>query len=265
MNQLRCLLAFAHKKEQLNLRDSQREELEELRRHYPRRFPSYKEWLSKNYEGYYVGDVMMLSPRDCIFSVESSGAIDLRNYDVRRGTGGSLLYCRTGKLTADFSDMGKRIVMNKKTLSEESVLSALQLANAKWGATKITGNAEYQELCISLAVKHGLRLANPDLSAEVERRRLELRRSHRSKELIIAEEVASLNLVSDPKVYINPRMDNQQYKGDIVHVDKERGICIHLVGKQSLIVHKLYNLVSLPKVGESLKISYSSGSEKAEI
>ena len=117
-------------------------------------------------------------------------------------------------------------------------------------------------------MKHGLRLANPDLSAEVECRRLELRelrRSHRSKELIIAEEVASLNFVSDPKVYINPRMDNQQYKGEIVHVDKERGICIQLVGKQSLIVHKLDNLVSLPEVGEMLKISYSSESEKAEV
>ena len=265
LNQLRCLLAFAHKKEQLNLRDSQREELEELRRHYPRRFPSYREWLSKNYEVCCVGDVMMLSPRKNILTVGSSRAIDLRNYDVRRGAGGSLLYCRSGKFTADFSDMGKRIVLNKETLSEESVLSALQLANAKWGATEITGNAEYQELCISLAVKHGLKLSNPDLSAEVERRRLELRQSHRPKELITAEEVASLNLVSDPKIYIKPRTDNQQYSGQIVHVDKERGICIQLVGKRSLIVHKLGNLASLPEVGERLKISYSREAEKARI
>ena len=45
----------------------------------------------------------------------------------------------------------------------------------------------------------------------------------------------------------------------------ERGICIQLVGKQSLIVHRLDNLVSLPEVGEVLKISYSSESEKARI
>lgn len=261
LNQLRCWLAFAHKKEQLNLRDAQRGELEKLRDHYPRRFPLYKEWLLKNCEGYCVGDVMMLSPRNSALPpVEAAQTTDLRNYEVRLGAGGSLLYCRAGKLTADFSDMGKKIVLNKKALSEETVLSALQLANAKWGATEITGNAEYQELCISLAVKHGLKLANPDLSAEVERRRLEL-----AKELITVAEVASLNLVSEPKIYINPRMDNQRYKGEIIHIDNERGICIQLVGKQSLIVHKLDNLVSLPEVGEMLKISYSSESEKAKI
>ena len=117
LNQLRCLLAFAHKKEQLNLRDSQRRELDELRCHYLRRFPSYKEWLSSNCEGCYVGDVMMLAPLKSNISVASSRTIDLRNYEVRRGAGGSLLYCRTGKLTADFSDMGKRIVLNKRKLT----------------------------------------------------------------------------------------------------------------------------------------------------
>ena len=71
--------------------------------------------------------------------------------------------------------------------------------------------------------------------------------------------------MSDPKIYVNPRMDNQQYKGEIIHIDKERGFCIQLVGKQSLIVHKLDKLVSLPEVGEMLKISYSSASEKAKI
>lgn len=82
------------------------------------------------------------------------------------------------------------------------------MANAKWGAAEISGNAEYQELCVSLAVKHGLKLANPDLSVEVERRRLELKQSYRTKKLITADEVASLNLVYDPKIYVNPRMDS---------------------------------------------------------
>ncbi len=80
---------------------------------------------------------------------------DLRDYFPRRGSGGSVLYCRAGKFTADFSDMGKRIVLNKKNLTEESVLSALQLVNAKWGATQINGSDEYIPLCVSVAVKHG--------------------------------------------------------------------------------------------------------------
>ena len=64
--------------------------------------------------------------------------------------------------------MGKRIILNKKKLTEESVAAALQLANQKWGATLITGNDEYKELCVKAALKYGLKLANPDLAKEVE-------------------------------------------------------------------------------------------------
>ena len=98
--------------------------------------------------------------------------------------------------------MGRRIVLNKRKLTEESVAAALQLANQKWGATEITGNAEYKELCISAAVKYGLKLANPDLMAEVERRRQALRP-------VTTEEISKLRLADNPKIYINPRTDNQ--------------------------------------------------------
>ena len=165
--------------------------------------------------------------------------MDLRDYSARRGAGSKVLYCRAGTYTADFSDMGKRIVLNKRKLTEESVAAALQLANQKWGATQITGNAEYKELCISAAVKYGLKLANPDLAVEVERRRQIQRRSQRP---ITAEEILRLNLAENPKIYMNPRTDNQQYSGQIVHVDERRGICVQLVGQHSLFVHRLEKL-----------------------
>ena len=47
----------------------------------------------------------------------------------------------------------------------------------KWGSMLITVNAEYKELCISAAVKYGLRLVNPDLSSAVERSRQALKQS----------------------------------------------------------------------------------------
>ena len=175
------------------------------------------------------------------------------------------MYCRTGTYTADFSDMGRRIVLNKRNLTEESVASALQLANQKWGATLITGNAEYKELCISAAVKYGLKLANPELSAEVERRRQALKQSQRHQAGIIAEEIALLKLADNPKIYVNPRTDKQQYKGRIVHLDEKRGFCVQLVGEHSLFVHRLDRLEVPISEGDTVKIAYLDDKTRARV
>ena len=46
LNQLRSLFAFVHRKEQLELRERQREEIQELKSHFLRRFPPFKDWLT---------------------------------------------------------------------------------------------------------------------------------------------------------------------------------------------------------------------------
>ena len=200
LNQVRSILSFASQRERLRLRERQKEEMEELRSHYLRRFPSYRDWLSDQsredlYQIYrYPGQLLLLPEQSGVRNSAPQRIADLRDYSARRGAGSSVLYCRSGTYTADFSDMGRRIVLNKRKLTEESVASALQLANQKWGATLITGNAEYKELCISAAVKYGLKLANPELSAEVERRRQELRQTRSPTVEITAEEIASLGL-----------------------------------------------------------------------
>ena len=269
LNFLRSFTAYVHKKEQLNLRDEQREELQELKSHYPQRFPSYKEWLFQNrddeYQKYrYSGEFLML-PLTLKYSVEAPKIKDLRDYEAKIGAGGSVLYCRAGTNTADFSDKGRRIILNHKNLSEESVLAALQLANEKWGATQINGSDEYKALCVSVAVKYGLKIANPDLSAEVERRRKEQREKIFSYRPVTFEEIEKLNLVENPLIYVNPRKDNQDYKGQIVHVDRERGYCVQLVGQRSLFVHRLDKFDNSPKVGETLKISYVDEHQKVKV
>ncbi len=215
LNQLRSIFAFVHRKEELELRERQNEEMEELRSHYLRRFPSFRDWLSDQsrenlYRVYRYPGQLLLSPEQSGIRISvPQKIVDLRDYSARRGAGSSVLYCRTGTNTADFSDMGRRIVLNKRKLTEESVASALQLANQKWGATLITGNAEYKELCISAAVKYGLKLANPELLAEVERRRQELMQAQNPQAQnpqagITTEEIASLGLADSPKIYVNP-------------------------------------------------------------
>ncbi|MBR2207717.1 MAG: hypothetical protein IJ859_02815, partial [Synergistaceae bacterium] len=164
--------------------------------------------------------------------------------------------------TADFSDMGRRIILNKKKLTEESVAAALQLANQKWGATVITGNDEYKELCVKAAVKYGLKLANPDLAEEVEQRKHAQRQTQSP---ITVEEISRLNLVENPQIYVKPRKDNQSYTGRIVHIDESRGFCVQLSGQRSLFVHKLEKLERMPSKGEMLKISYSDENSTAKI
>ena len=271
LNYLRQLVSFICKKEQLDLRDEQKQEMLELKSHYLQRFPSFKKWLleqerEEDYKKYRFPGAFILSPAQSgITSVELPKEFDLRDYFPRRGSGGSVLYCRAGKFTADFSDMGKRIVLNKRTLTEESVLSALQLANAKWGATQINGSDEYKSICVSVAVKNGLKIANPDLAAEVERQRKEQREKFFSYRSVTVEEIEKLNLVENPLIYVNPRKDNQSYKGKIVHVDYERGYCVQLIGQKSLFVHRLDKFENSPKVGETLKILYSDNVHKAKV
>ena len=268
LNQIRSIFAFASQRERLALREHQCEEILELKSHYLRRFPSFRDWLSDQsseevYRVYRYPGQFLLSPEQSGIRIQQTQpGMDLRDYSARRGAGNSVLYCKAGTYTADFSDMGRRIVLNKRKLTEESVAAALQLANQKWGATEITGNAEYKELCITAAVKYGLRLSNPDLAAEVERRRQEQRQGNRP---ITAEEISRLKLADNPKIYINPRTDNQQYKGRIVHVDEKRGICVQLVGQHSLIVHRLDHLEVPPLPGETVKIAYSDERQKARI
>lgn len=250
------------------MRERQREEMQELRSHFLKRFPSFRDWLSDQsredlYSVYRYPGQLLLSPELSGIKIPNQPRMcDLRDYSARRGAGSKVLYCRAGTYTADFSDMGKRIVLNKRKLTEESVAAALQLANQKWGATLITGNDEYKELCIKAAVKYGLKLANPDLAAEVERRRQAQREIQRP---ITAEEILNLKLAENPKIYPNPRKDNQQYTGRIVHIDENRGYCVQLVGERGLFVHMLEKLERPPLKGETLKISYSDENHQAKI
>ena len=241
--------------------------MQELKSHFLKRFPSFKEWLSNQndedlYQIYRYPGQFLLSPEQSGIKIAQPRKIDLRDYQARRGAGSKVLYCRDGSFTADFSDMGKRIVLNRRKLTEESVAAALQLANQKWGATVITGNDEYKELCVKAAVKYGLKLANPDLAAEVERRRQPQRENLRP---ITAEEILNLKLAENPKIYLNPRKDNQQYAGRIVHIDENRGYCVQLSGQRSLFVHRLEKLERPPLKGETLKISYSDENHQARI
>ncbi|MBR2209805.1 MAG: hypothetical protein IJ859_13450, partial [Synergistaceae bacterium] len=86
------------------------------------------------------------------------------------------------------------------------------------------------------------------------------------KPVITAQMIRDLKLIDgNPEVFDNPRIENQQFKGKILHVDQENGYCVQLVGKNSLYAHKLEKLERLPEIGENLKLSYDEKGEKAKI
>jgi hypothetical protein len=60
-----------------------------------------------------------------------------------------------------FMDMGRFIRVY--STEEDSLLAALQLAQAKWGSVMINGTDEYKRRCAEIAATYGIRVCNPEL------------------------------------------------------------------------------------------------------
>ena len=86
------------------------------------------------------------------------------------------------------------------------------------------------------------------------------------KTALTEQTIRDMKLIEgETKVFLKPRVDGQQYKGKILHVDESQGYCVQQVGRQSLVVHKLERMEEVPKIGETVKISYGTNNEKAKI
>lgn len=72
-----------------------------------------------------------------------------------------------------FVDRGKRVSI--KDTGDDSVLAALQLAQAKWPkGVEITGTDDFKQRCVGLAAERGIKITNPELQDRIkaERERL---------------------------------------------------------------------------------------------
>lgn len=179
LNRHRSAIAARQQGSKLTLRERHAKEREELKRQFPMRFPSFKSWLLRDKDPSlfvsfrYPGQPALFAPVDgkTETEVRSEKKCDIRNYSpVFSGTGRGVMYCKEGSSTADFIDYGKRIVFPAHH-TEESTLAALQLASQKWGAVQLGGTDEYKKLCVRIAAKHNIRIANPELREEIEQTR----------------------------------------------------------------------------------------------
>ncbi|MCL2009129.1 MAG: relaxase/mobilization nuclease domain-containing protein [Synergistaceae bacterium] len=173
LNQRRSVMAAKHQNEKLGLFDRHREERENLKKRFPHQFPGFKKWLSLNDDKEllalyrYPGQIVLFSA-EINENYTPGKSFDLRDYSPAfGGKRGGVMYCKSGKSTADFIDYGKRIVVSDK-FDEASILAALQLASQKWGSIQVSGSEEYKRLCVSLAVKHNFKIANPELRKEID-------------------------------------------------------------------------------------------------
>lgn len=168
LNQRRSILAARQLTEKLNLLDVEKQQIRDLKSRYMKHFPSFKAWLLEQQDETlflkyrYPGQTVLTSQE----RQESFRSSDIRDYRAFRSASGVAWCRRPGH--ADFIDCGRRIVM-KNDYDEAAILAALQLANQKWGAAQINGmDKKYRQLCVQVAIRHGLKISNPDLKKAVE-------------------------------------------------------------------------------------------------
>ncbi|MDA8305752.1 MAG: hypothetical protein M0Z81_02835 [Deltaproteobacteria bacterium] len=184
LNGARSYVAAQHAVQKAELLDRHREAREQLRQEFSP-FPDIEAWLGRQgleHHWRYRHD-----PKGLAASIEGEGpprAIspgDIRDFDYQVRNG-AVFFSRHGEDEAAFIDRGRRIDVRDVT-SRDSVLAALQLAAQKWSSINISGDDEFKDLCVGLAVEHGFRISNPDLHERVQKERdsREIDRRGRSK------------------------------------------------------------------------------------
>ncbi|MDR0411546.1 MAG: relaxase/mobilization nuclease domain-containing protein [Treponema sp.] len=214
LNQRRSVMAAKQQGEKLNLRDRQKEGRERVKNYFPRQFPSFKEWLSLDNDPElsvlyrYPGQLVLFTAEGSEnFTPEQS--LDLRDYSPVFGERrGGVMYRKKGTNVADFIDYGKKIFVTHNC-DESAVLAALQLAGQKWKEVQINGSKEYKRLCVQVAAKHNIRLANPELRAEVEAAR-------KSGAVEIKPEVGQ-------RVTFHPHNTETTLTGKVIGIDERAG------------------------------------------
>jgi hypothetical protein len=173
LNRQRSVMAAKQQSEKLNLKDRQKRERDEMKQYFPSRFPNFKTWLETAEESpeaflsFRYPDAGTIRGTGEAHDANAIPTPDIRAFAPSVWNKGGVAYRTHGESEAQFIDYGKKIVMADKC-GEEAILAALQLANQKWGGAVVNGSDEYKKKCVELAIRHNLKLSNPELAAQVE-------------------------------------------------------------------------------------------------
>ncbi len=173
LNAMRSVTAAEAKKAELEIRERHRREAKALRDARDA-WPEYHDWLAKWFSPEDAGDYRY--HRHEPLRLEGDGDNEALPRDLRAFTGeivgGAVEYRRQGAAggvseEVSFTDHGRRIDV-QEAHDEAATLAALQLGAAKWGKVSVYGSDAYKATCVRLAAEHGIRIANPELQAQVE-------------------------------------------------------------------------------------------------
>ncbi|MDD3326577.1 MAG: DNA-primase RepB domain-containing protein [Zoogloea sp.] len=173
LNAMRSVAAAEAKKVELEIRERHRREAKALR-DARAAWPDYHDWLAKWFSAEDAGDYRY--HRHEPLRLEGDGYHDALPRDLRAFTGeivgGAVEYRRQGAAggvseEVSFTDHGRHIDV-QEAHDEAATLAALQLGAAKWGKVSVYGSDAYKAACVRLAAEHGIRIANPELQAQVE-------------------------------------------------------------------------------------------------
>lgn len=95
---------------------------------------------------------------------------DIRDFTARADSALGIVSFLSKSGFVAFVDTGNKIDVAMPQ-DPDAVLAALQLASKKYGKLTVTGNANFQYLCVQLAATHGFQFADPKLNAAVDQER----------------------------------------------------------------------------------------------
>ena len=126
------------------------------------------------------------------------------------------------------------------------------------------GHLEQDPNALFKAIKDAQRASEEILKHE---RLREQTQAQEARQETPEQAIQALKLINgNEKVTIGQEANGQSYRGEVLHVDQEQGLCVQKIGRESLYVHKLDKLAEVPKVGDNVKIAYSKNpEEKASI
>ena len=133
-------------------------------------FASYEEWLRSHELNDAAYDwrhrknkkhIRLECPDETNSVTQNAGLGGILGFTMTQTGQGAKFFRDAAPNQAAFIDRGKVIIVYDD--SGDSLLAALQLAQAKWGGVRISGAEEYKRKCVEIAVKNGIRIANSEL------------------------------------------------------------------------------------------------------
>jgi hypothetical protein len=119
-----------------------------------------------------------------------------------------------------FVDVGRVIKVYDQ--GDDSLLAALQLAQAKWGGVQLNGTDEYKRRCLELAVSNGIRVANPELQSALQEEQAKLSRESSMSIFAQAHELGK-KAYGKPVPIVTSAGEGKEYSGLLLGVIEKEG------------------------------------------